>query len=62
MLNKGKALYVYENVFKVKLTLLNFAAFQFCNEYAVPKDKLENFKDVTAKDIVCSQVFSHTLF
>lgn len=29
--------------------------YQFCNEYAVPKDKLENFKDVTAKDIVCSQ-------
>ncbi|KAL5860459.1 hypothetical protein ACOSQ4_001755 [Xanthoceras sorbifolium] len=29
--------------------------YQFCNEYAVPKDKLENFKDVTAQDIVCSQ-------
>ncbi|KDP45364.1 hypothetical protein JCGZ_09613 [Jatropha curcas] len=29
--------------------------YQFCNEYAVPKDKMENFKDVTAKDIVCSQ-------
>ncbi|XP_050225736.1 uncharacterized protein LOC126675178 [Mercurialis annua] len=29
--------------------------YQFCNEYAVPKDKVENFKDVTAKDIVCSQ-------
>ncbi|KAK2661798.1 hypothetical protein Ddye_000372 [Dipteronia dyeriana] len=29
--------------------------YQFCNEYAVPKDKLENFKDVTAHDIVCSQ-------
>ncbi|KAK1568115.1 hypothetical protein Q3G72_020768 [Acer saccharum] len=29
--------------------------YQFCNEYAVPKDKLENYKDVTAKDIVCSQ-------
>lgn len=34
---------------------------QFCNEYAVPKDKLENFKDVTAQDIVCSQVFHQTL-
>ncbi|KAJ7970864.1 deoxynucleoside triphosphate triphosphohydrolase SAMHD1-like [Quillaja saponaria] len=29
--------------------------YQFCNEYAVPKDKLENFKDVTAQDIACSQ-------
>ncbi|EYU44738.1 hypothetical protein ABFS82_08G012600 [Erythranthe guttata] len=29
--------------------------YQFCNEYAVPKDKLENYKKVTAQDIVCSQ-------
>ncbi|KAK6928314.1 HD domain [Dillenia turbinata] len=29
--------------------------YQFCNEYAVPKDKLDNFKDVTPQDIVCSQ-------
>ncbi|KAJ4824721.1 hypothetical protein Tsubulata_045534 [Turnera subulata] len=29
--------------------------YQFCNEYAVPKDKMENFRDVTAQDIVCSQ-------
>ncbi|KAM7280229.1 hypothetical protein ACFE04_007363 [Oxalis oulophora] len=29
--------------------------YQYCNEYAVPKDMLEHFKDVTAKDIVCSQ-------
>ncbi|XP_062152541.1 uncharacterized protein LOC133860899 [Alnus glutinosa] len=29
--------------------------YQFCNEYAVPKDKLENFKDITPQDIVCSQ-------
>lgn len=29
--------------------------YKFCNEYAVPKDKLENFKDVTPQDIVCSQ-------
>ncbi|XP_058180376.1 uncharacterized protein LOC131298892 [Rhododendron vialii] len=29
--------------------------YQFCNEYAVPKDKMENFKEVTAQDIVCSQ-------
>ncbi|XVF60325.1 hypothetical protein PTKIN_Ptkin08bG0036000 [Pterospermum kingtungense] len=29
--------------------------FQFCNEYSVPKDKLEHFKNVTAQDIACSQ-------
>ncbi|PON36653.1 HD domain containing protein [Parasponia andersonii] len=29
--------------------------YQFCNEYAVPKDKIDNFKNVTAQDIVCSQ-------
>ncbi|XP_068637782.1 uncharacterized protein [Aristolochia californica] len=29
--------------------------YQFCNEYAVPKDKLEHFKAITPKDIVCSQ-------
>ncbi|KAJ6410034.1 hypothetical protein OIU84_009516 [Salix udensis] len=29
--------------------------YQFCNEYAVPRDKIENFKNVTARDIVCSQ-------
>ncbi|KAL1345881.1 hypothetical protein HN51_019555 [Arachis hypogaea] len=29
--------------------------YQFCNEYAVPKDMVENFKKVTAQDIVCSQ-------
>lgn len=29
--------------------------YQFCNEYAVPKDKLEHFKAVTAQDIACSQ-------
>ncbi|KAL3624241.1 hypothetical protein CASFOL_033057 [Castilleja foliolosa] len=29
--------------------------YQFCNEYAVPKDKIENFKNITAQDIVCSQ-------
>ncbi|KFK23717.1 hypothetical protein AALP_AAs68427U000200 [Arabis alpina] len=27
----------------------------FCNEYAVPKDKIDHFKPVTAKDIICSQ-------
>lgn len=29
--------------------------YQFCNEYAVPKHKVEHFKDVTAQDIICSQ-------
>ncbi|KAF6164313.1 hypothetical protein GIB67_029196 [Kingdonia uniflora] len=29
--------------------------YQFCNEYAVPKDRLEFFKDITPQDIVCSQ-------
>ncbi|BBH00400.1 HD domain-containing metal-dependent phosphohydrolase family protein [Prunus dulcis] len=35
--------------------------YQFCNEYAVPKDKMENFKNVTAQDIVCSQKSGVTL-
>jgi len=30
--------------------------FQFCNEYAVPKDKIDHFKAVTPQDIICSQV------
>ncbi|RZB81446.1 deoxynucleoside triphosphate triphosphohydrolase SAMHD1 homolog isoform X3 [Glycine soja] len=29
--------------------------YQFCNEYPVPKDMLDNYKKVTAQDIVCSQ-------
>ncbi|KAJ0989088.1 hypothetical protein J5N97_007444 [Dioscorea zingiberensis] len=29
--------------------------YQFCNEYAVPKDKLDHFKEITPRDIVCSQ-------
>ncbi|XP_016440624.1 uncharacterized protein LOC107766366 isoform X1 [Nicotiana tabacum] len=29
--------------------------YQFCNEFAVPKEKLEHFKNVTAQDIICSQ-------
>ncbi|GKV37315.1 hypothetical protein SLEP1_g45357 [Rubroshorea leprosula] len=32
--------------------------YQFCNEYAVPKEEMEHFKDVTAGDIVCSQTNS----
>lgn len=30
---------------------------QFCNEYAVPRDIMDNVKKVTPQDIVCSQVF-----
>ncbi|KAI3467516.1 hypothetical protein Pfo_024179 [Paulownia fortunei] len=33
--------------------------YQFCNEFAVPKEKLEYFKNVTPQDIVCSQNSSH---
>lgn len=40
----------FENIFIVHFQM------QFCNEYSVPKDNMENFKDVTAQDIVCSQV------
>ncbi|XP_073132011.1 uncharacterized protein [Henckelia pumila] len=29
--------------------------YQFCNEFAVPKEKLDYFKNITPKDIVCSQ-------
>ncbi|KAJ6845483.1 deoxynucleoside triphosphate triphosphohydrolase SAMHD1-like protein [Iris pallida] len=29
--------------------------YQFCNEYSVPSDKMDHFKDITAQDIVCSQ-------
>jgi hypothetical protein len=35
-----------------------FPGLQFCNEYTVPKDQLEHYKDVTAQDIVCSQTRS----
>ncbi|XP_010682564.2 uncharacterized protein LOC104897395 isoform X1 [Beta vulgaris subsp. vulgaris] len=30
--------------------------YQFCNEFTVPRDELEHFRDITAKDIICSQV------
>lgn len=35
--------------------------YKFCNEYSVPKDKLEHFKNITAQDIVCSQKSSKVL-
>lgn len=34
--------------------------YQFCNEFAVPKENLEHFKNVTAQDIICSQVLQMT--
>ncbi|KAK2374535.1 hypothetical protein P8452_47127 [Trifolium repens] len=30
--------------------------YQFCNEFSVPKDRLDKFKSITPHDIVCSQV------
>ncbi|XP_021842910.1 uncharacterized protein [Spinacia oleracea] len=30
--------------------------YQYCNEFTVPRDDLEHFQEVTAKDIICSQV------
>ncbi|KAM0835264.1 hypothetical protein ACQ4PT_063045 [Festuca glaucescens] len=35
--------------------------YKFCNQYSVPRDKLEHFKDITAQDIVCSQKSSKVL-
>ncbi|RVX10605.1 Deoxynucleoside triphosphate triphosphohydrolase SAMHD1-like [Vitis vinifera] len=29
--------------------------YQFCNEFSVPKDRLEHFKEITPQDIICSQ-------
>ncbi|CAJ2647576.1 unnamed protein product [Trifolium pratense] len=29
--------------------------YQFCNEFSVPKDNLDKFKNITPQDIVCSQ-------
>ncbi|KAL8150140.1 hypothetical protein V2J09_019948 [Rumex salicifolius] len=33
--------------------------YRFCNEFAVPKEKLDRFKHVTVNDIICSQTSSH---
>ncbi|XP_065847252.1 uncharacterized protein [Euphorbia lathyris] len=33
--------------------------YQYCNEFSVPKDKLDHFKDITATDIICSQRSKH---
>uniref|UniRef100_A0A2N9ILI2 HD domain-containing protein n=1 Tax=Fagus sylvatica TaxID=28930 RepID=A0A2N9ILI2_FAGSY len=29
--------------------------YEFCNEFSVPKNKMEHFKDITPRDIICSQ-------
>ncbi|VFQ93166.1 unnamed protein product [Cuscuta campestris] len=29
--------------------------YQFCNEFAVPKEKMDHFKPVTPQDVICSQ-------
>ncbi|ONK81331.1 uncharacterized protein A4U43_C01F27890 [Asparagus officinalis] len=29
--------------------------YQFCNEFAVPRDKVEHFNSITARDIICCQ-------
>ncbi|KAL0004193.1 hypothetical protein SO802_011754 [Lithocarpus litseifolius] len=35
--------------------------YQFCNEFSVPKDKMEHFKKITPQDIICSQKGGVTL-
>ncbi|KAL5652726.1 hypothetical protein ACJX0J_038184, partial [Zea mays] len=47
--------------FLLCIELFCFFEFQFCNQYSVPKDKLEHFKNITAQDIVCSQKSSEVL-
>ncbi|GFQ05927.1 deoxynucleoside triphosphate triphosphohydrolase samhd1 homolog [Phtheirospermum japonicum] len=32
---------------------------KYCNEFSVPKENLEHFKNVTPQDIICSQSSSH---
>ncbi|KDP26575.1 hypothetical protein JCGZ_17733 [Jatropha curcas] len=29
--------------------------YQYCNEFSVPKEELDHFKDITPQDIICSQ-------
>ncbi|KAG6557791.1 hypothetical protein Mapa_000558 [Marchantia paleacea] len=43
---------------EIILRLRRRQLYQFCNEYAVPKEMMNHFKDVTAKDIVCAQTRS----
>lgn len=33
--------------------------YQFCNEFSVPKEKIDYFKDITPQDIICSQKSGH---
>ncbi|KAI5074539.1 hypothetical protein GOP47_0010500 [Adiantum capillus-veneris] len=41
---------------KIVIRMRRRELYQYCNEYAVPKEQLEHFKTVRAEDIVCSQV------
>lgn len=50
----GFSLFNY-SVFRLSSSTADYIL-QFCNEFAVPKDKQEHFKDITPQDIVCSQV------
>lgn len=43
---------------KIVIRMRRRELYQYCNEYAVPKEQLEHFKIVRAEDIVCSQVKS----
>ncbi|PPD89230.1 hypothetical protein GOBAR_DD13826 [Gossypium barbadense] len=45
---------LYQSVFRSSTSTADYIL-QFCNEFAVPKDKQEHFKDITPQDIVCSQ-------
>ncbi|MCO5595839.1 hypothetical protein L7F22_049890 [Adiantum nelumboides] len=43
---------------KLVIRMRHRELYQYCNEYAVPKEQLEHFKTVEPADIVCSQVRS----
>lgn len=45
-----------EEARKIIIRMRRRDLYQYCNEYAVPKENLEHFKNVTPQDIVCSQV------
>ncbi|AES96200.2 deoxynucleoside triphosphate triphosphohydrolase SAMHD1 homolog [Medicago truncatula] len=41
---------------KLVLRIRRRDLYQLCNEFSVPKEKLDNFKSITPQDIVCSQI------
>ncbi|KAH6558067.1 hypothetical protein KP509_1Z079700 [Ceratopteris richardii] len=43
---------------KIVIRMRRRELYQYCNEYAVPKEKLEHFKTVRPEDIACAQVKS----